>query len=67
VVLTVTSKVSKDGKTRTSTFKGIDAEGHNINDVLVYDRMDMACGPRFCEKQCKGKCGNGTSCDCPKK
>src|SRR5260370_37975503 len=28
VPMTVTSKVSKDGKTRTSTFKGKDAEGH---------------------------------------
>jgi hypothetical protein len=25
---------------------------------------NLACGSRFCERKCKGKCGNGTSCDC---
>lgn len=39
VVMTVTSTVSKDGKTRTSTFKGKDAEGHDVNNVVVYDKQ----------------------------
>jgi hypothetical protein len=38
VVMTVTSKVSADGKTRTSTFKGKDAEGHAVNNTVVYDK-----------------------------
>jgi hypothetical protein len=38
VVMTVTSKVSKDGKTRTSTFKGKDAEGHDVLNVVVSDK-----------------------------
>src|SRR5215472_10355930 len=36
VVMTVTSKVSTDGKTRTSTFKGKDAQGRDVNNVVVY-------------------------------
>jgi len=39
VTMTVTSKVSKDGKTRTSTFKGKDAQGHDVNNVVVYDKQ----------------------------
>jgi len=39
VVMTVTSVVSKDGKTRTSTFKGTDAAGKPVNNVVVYDRQ----------------------------
>ncbi len=39
VMMTVTSKVSKDGKTRTSTFKGKDAEGHDVLNVVVYDKQ----------------------------
>jgi hypothetical protein len=39
VVMTVTSKVSADGKTRTSTFKGKDAQGHAVNNVVVYDKQ----------------------------
>jgi hypothetical protein len=39
VVMTVTSKVSKDGKTRTSTFKGKDAEGHDVLNVVVSDKQ----------------------------
>ena len=35
VTMTVTTKVSKDGKTRTSTFKGKDAEGHDVLNVVV--------------------------------
>ena len=38
VVMTVTSVVSKDGKTRTSTFRGKDAEGHAVHNVVVYDK-----------------------------
>ncbi len=39
VVMTVTSTVSKDGKTRTSTFKGKDAQGHDVNNVVVLDKQ----------------------------
>jgi hypothetical protein len=35
VVMTVTSKVSKDGKTRTTTFVGKDAQGHAVHNVVV--------------------------------
>jgi hypothetical protein len=38
-VMTVTSVVSKDGKTRTSTFKGKDAQGRDVNNVVVYDKQ----------------------------
>jgi hypothetical protein len=38
-VMTVTSKVSTDGKTRTSTFKGKDAQGRAVNNVVVYDKQ----------------------------
>jgi len=39
VVMTVTSRVSKDGKTRTSTFKGKDAQGRDVNNVVVLDKQ----------------------------
>jgi hypothetical protein len=39
VVMTVTSVISKDGKTRTSTFKGKNAEGQDVNNVVVYDKQ----------------------------
>jgi len=39
VVMTVTSVVSKDGKTRTSTFKGKNAAGVDVNNVVVYDKQ----------------------------
>src|SRR6266568_5859327 len=39
VMMTVTSKVSKDGRTRTSTFKGKDAEGHDVLNVVVSDKQ----------------------------
>jgi hypothetical protein len=39
VVMTVTSTVSKDGKTRTSTFKGKDAAGHDVLNVVVSDKQ----------------------------
>lgn len=38
-VMTVTSKVSSDGKMRTSTFKGKDAQGRAVNNVVVYDKQ----------------------------
>ncbi len=39
VVMTVTTAVSKDGKTRTSTFKGKDEQDHDVNNVVVYDKQ----------------------------
>ena len=39
VVMRVTSVVSKSGKTRTSTFKGKDAQGQDVNNVVVYDKQ----------------------------
>ena len=38
VLMTVTSVVSQNGKTRTSTFRGKDAEGHVVHNVVVYDK-----------------------------
>jgi len=37
-LMTVTSVVSKDGKTRTSTFVGKDNEAHDVKNVVVYDK-----------------------------
>jgi hypothetical protein len=37
-VMTVTSVVSMDGKMRTSTFVGKDAMGHDVKNVVVYDK-----------------------------
>jgi hypothetical protein len=39
VMLTVITTVSTDGKTRTSTFKGTDGQGHDINNIVVYDKQ----------------------------
>jgi len=39
VVMTVTSRVSKDGKMRTSTFVGKDAQGRDVHNVVVYDKQ----------------------------
>src|SRR5438132_3648200 len=39
VMMTVTSNVSQDGKTRTSTFKGKDADGHDVLNVVVSDKQ----------------------------
>jgi len=39
VVMTVTSTVSNYGKTRTSTFKGKDAQGRDVNNIVVYDKQ----------------------------
>ena len=38
LLVTVTVVVSKDGKTRTSTYEGKDAQGHAVHQVVVYDR-----------------------------
>ena len=37
--MTVHSVVSQDGKTRTSTFKGKDAQGNDVSNVVVYDKQ----------------------------
>jgi len=39
VVMTITSVVAKDGKTRTSTFKGKDAKGQDVNNIVVYNKQ----------------------------
>jgi hypothetical protein len=39
LTMTVTTKVSKDGKSRTSTFLGKDANGHAVHNVAVFDRQ----------------------------
>ena len=39
VMMTVSSVVSKDGKTRTSAFKGKDAQGKDVHNVVVYDKQ----------------------------
>ena len=38
VVMTVTTKVSADGKTRTSTWRGKNAEGKEVHNVVVFDK-----------------------------
>ena len=38
-LMTVMSVVSKDGKTRTSTYSGKDAQGHDVHTVVVYDKQ----------------------------
>ena len=39
VLVTVTSVVSADGKTRTSTFHGKDEAGKDVHNVAVYDKQ----------------------------
>jgi formylglycine-generating enzyme required for sulfatase activity len=39
VTMIVTTKLSNDGKTRTATFKGKDAEGHAVHNVVVSDKQ----------------------------
>jgi hypothetical protein len=39
VVMTVTSVISKDGKTRTSTFTGKNAQGQDVNNIVVYNKQ----------------------------
>src|SRR5262245_32461978 len=38
VVQTGSNVVSRDGKTRTVTLTGVDAQGRTINNVVVYDK-----------------------------
>ena len=38
-VMTITSKVSTDGKTRTSTWNGKNAEGKDVHNVVVFDKQ----------------------------
>ncbi len=38
-LVTVKSVVSKDGKTRTSTFHGKDEAGHDVHNVAVYEKQ----------------------------
>lgn len=38
VMMTVTTKVSSDGKTRTSTWHGKNAEGKDVHNVVVFDK-----------------------------
>ena len=38
-VMTITTKVSKDGKTRTSTWHGKNAEGKDVHNVVVFDKQ----------------------------
>jgi hypothetical protein len=37
-VMTVTTTVSGDGKTRTTTFKGKNEKGQDVNNVAVYEK-----------------------------
>lgn len=39
VLMTITSTVSKDGKTRTSTWRGKNAEGKEVHNVVVFDKQ----------------------------
>ena len=39
VTTTQTSVVSKDGKTRTVTTRGVNAKGEKVNNVAVYERQ----------------------------
>ena len=38
-LVTTRSVVSKDGKTRTSTQKGMNAKGEKVNNTIVYDKQ----------------------------
>ena len=39
VVMTVTSKLSNDGKTRTSTWRGKNVEGKEVHNVVVFEKQ----------------------------
>ena len=39
VVMIITTKVSNDGKTRTSTWRGKNAEGKDVHNVVVFDKQ----------------------------
>lgn len=38
ITITITCKVSADGKTRTCTLKGRDEQGRSVNDPVVFDK-----------------------------
>jgi hypothetical protein len=39
--MTITTKVSKDGKTRTSTWRGKNAEGKDVHNVGVRQKIEL--------------------------
>ena len=39
LMLIVITTISTDGKTRTSTFKGTDGLGHDIDNIVLYDKQ----------------------------
>jgi hypothetical protein len=39
VTMTITCKVSTDGRTRTCTLKGKDEQGRKVNNVVVFERQ----------------------------
>jgi hypothetical protein len=39
IVMLILSKVSKDGKTRTSTWSGKNADGKDVHNVVVFDKQ----------------------------
>jgi hypothetical protein len=39
LMMTVITTVTTDGKTRTSTFRGKDGQGREVNNVVVYDKQ----------------------------
>jgi hypothetical protein len=39
VTMLITCTVSKDGRTRTCTLHGKGEQGHNVNDMVVFDRL----------------------------
>jgi hypothetical protein len=39
VVVMITDKLSPDGKTRTGTAKGTDAQGRKVNNVAVWEKQ----------------------------
>jgi len=39
VTMTITCMVSTDGKTHTCTLKGKDEQGHNVSNVVVFDKQ----------------------------
>jgi len=39
VTMIITCKVSANGKTRTCTLKGMDAEGRKVSNVVLFDRQ----------------------------
>jgi hypothetical protein len=65
-----TWEVSNPDKLRGHEGRAVEITGtfnEQTQIVHIETVSDMACGPKFCERQCKGKCGNGSACDCPKR